>query len=242
MGKVLLIMGASSDCGIAIIKKVHNNYSHIYAHYAHHAEQLQKIREEIGDKLILIQDDFSLENSGQAILDIIEKRGEYPDHIIHLPAPNYQNYKFVKAGWTPFEHGIQTSLHSCVTVLQGVIPKMIKEKREGRIIFMLSSYTNNNPPRFTAPYVTVKYALLGLMKELSVEYADKGIMVNGISPGMMETKFLKDVPELIVQQNAGNSPFGRNLNIEEVVPLFEFLLSDEAARITGQNIIISGGM
>ena len=235
-------MYMSSDCGIGIIKRVHNNYSHIYAHYAHHAEQLQKLKEEIGEKLILIQDDFSLESSGQVILDIIDKIGKCPEHIIHLPAPNYQNYKFVKAGWSPFEQGIQTSLRSCITVLQGIIPRMIKEKKGGRIIFMLSSYTNNNPPRFTAPYVTVKYALLGLMKELSVEYADKGIMVNGISPGMMETKFLKDVPELLVQQNAENSPFGRNLNIEEVVPLFEFLLSDETARITGQNIVVSGGM
>ncbi len=86
-----------------------------------------------------------------------------------------------------------------------------------------------------------EYALLGLMKALSVEYADRGIMVNGISPSMMETKFLKDVPELIVQQAAMNSPFGRNLLVEEIVPAFEFLLSEGGDRITGQNIVISGG-
>ena len=86
-----------------------------------------------------------------------------------------------------------------------------------------------------------KYALLGLMKSLSVEYADKGIMVNGVSPDMIETKFLKDIPDLVIRQNAERSPLKRNLTIEDVVPTFDFLLSDAADTITGQNIGITGG-
>jgi 3-oxoacyl-[acyl-carrier protein] reductase len=90
--------------------------------------------------------------------------------------------------------------------------------------------------------VTVKYALLGLMKSLAVEYADKGITVNGVSPDMMETKFLSDIPEMIVEQNRENSPLGRNILVEEVTPLMKHMLSDAGASMTGQNIGITGGL
>lgn len=72
----------------------------------------------------------------------------------------------------------------------GRIPNMAK-KKYGRIVFMLTSCTINNPPKYQSSYVTVKYALLGLMKALAVEYADRGITVNGVSPDMMETKFFQ---------------------------------------------------
>jgi 3-oxoacyl-[acyl-carrier protein] reductase len=238
----LLVLGASSQVGLEIIKKVHRNYEYIYAHYGHNDIELLAIKREIGDKLILIKEDFSKQGAGTQVVSCIDEVGKIPEHIIHLPALPYENVKFAKAGLKPFECGMQTSVYSYVTILQYIIPKIIKEKKEGRIIVMLSSCVNNIPPKFTSPYVTIKYALLGLVKELSAEYADKSIMVNGVSPGMMETKFLTNVPDLIIKQNATSSPFGRNLMVEEVVPVFDFLLSDEATRITGQNIVVSGGM
>ena len=240
--KTLLVLGASSECGVAIIKQIHTNYKYIYAHYAHNVGPLMILKEELKEKLILIQDDFMADHGGAAVLNAIESEIGYPDHVIHLPAVPYKNVKFIKADWSEFEAGIQTSLRSAVIIVQKVIAKLLKEKRQGKIIFMLSAYTDNIPPKFSSLYVTVKYALLGLMKALSAEYADKGIMLNGISPSIMETKFLKEVPELIVQQLAMNSPFGRNLFVEEVVPMFEFLLSEKGDRITGQNIVISGGI
>ena len=58
---------------------------------------------------------------------------------------------------------------------------------------------------------------------------------------MIETKFLKNIPELVVQQNALNSPTGENLKVKNVVPIFEFLLSSDGDSITGQNIAITNG-
>ena len=111
----------------------------------------------------------------------------------------------------------------------------------GKIVVMLTSYTTNIPPKYLASYVTSKYALLGLVKALANEYSDKGIKINGISPSMIETKFLQSIPELIVKQNAMNSPTGSNLSVDDVIPMFKFLLSDESNSITGQNIAITNG-
>jgi len=125
-------------------------------------------------------------------------------------------------------------------ISQAFIPKMSK-KNYGKIVFMLSAYLLGVPPKFQSPYVTVKYALLGLMKELAVEYASKGIMVNAVSPDMMETKFLSELPDLIKEQSAKNNPLGRNIYVKEVVPTIEYLLSSGSDAVTGQNIGITGG-
>jgi 3-oxoacyl-[acyl-carrier protein] reductase len=118
---------------------------------------------------------------------------------------------------------------------------MMKEKY-GRVVFMLTSNTVGIPAKYQSSYVTVKYALLGLMKALSAEYADKGITFNGVSPDMMETGFLDNIPDLIIEQNAQNSPLGRNIRIDEVIPVIEYMLSDRGAAMTGQNIAITGGI
>jgi len=241
MEQSLLVIGASSDCGLAVIKQIQHNYTCIYAHYAHGAEKLLELKETLGDKLILIQDDFAGECGGEAVLKVMEETGFFPEHVIHFSAMPCRNIKFIKSGWDMFEKDLQISLRSAVIILQSIIRNLVKQKKKGKIVFMLSSYTQNFPPKYLSSYVTVKYALMGLMKSLSVEYAEKGIMVNAVSPSMIETKFLREIPELVVQQTAANSPFGRNLYVEDVVPTFEFLLSDKADLITGQNIVISGG-
>lgn len=241
MGRVLLMTGASSDVGIELLQKMADNYEVILAHYNHSAEKLLELKETIGDKLILLQADFSLPEGVAGLISQINHLGQSPDHIIHLPAQKMFHQKFNKCRWEEYQRGIDVSLRSIVLLLQEYLPAMAKRKY-GKVVFMLTSCVLNMPPKYQASYVAVKYALLGLMKSLSVEYADKGITVNGISPDMIETKFLSEVPELIVQKNAMDSPLGRNLTVQDVVPAFEYLLSDAADAVTGQNLGITGGL
>ena len=79
------------------------------------------------------------------------------------------------------------------------------------------------------------------MRNLDAEYASKGIIVNAVSPDMMETKFLSELPELIKEHSAKNNPLGRNIYVDEVVPTMEYLLSSGSDVVTGQNIGVTGG-
>ena len=106
---------------------------------------------------------------------------------------------------------------------------------------MLSSVVNGAPPAFCANYVTTKYALLGLMRALAAEYAGKGITVNGVSPAWVETKFNANQPHVMAELNAKESPVGRNLVAGDVVPAIEYLLSDGADCVNGQNLLINFG-
>ena len=243
MDKVLLVTGGSSEVGIQLIRDVYSDYKLIYIQYFHMNEELQRLVDEISNsvEVILVQCDFSDSCSVTNLIDSIKTNGVLPNQIVHLPAPKAYNKQFHKDVWDNFDAGWEVSVHSIVEILKAFIPNMSKQ-RYGRIVFMLTSNTINNPAKYQSSYVTVKYALLGLMRSLAVEYIDKGITVNGVSPDMMETKFLSELPHLIVEQNAANSPIGRNIRVDEVVPVIAHMLSDAGASMTGQNIGITGGL
>ncbi len=238
--KILLVIGASSDVGIELIKEVAQEYDFILAHHIGDNEKLLSLKEKLGDKLILLYGNFLEEESTYQFVKEIKNTGKIPTHIVHLPAGKCENIKFSKMSWERFEKDMNIALRSLVIVLNNFLPIMAK-KKEGKVVVMLTSYTLNIPPKFLSSYVTTKYALLGLVKALANEYAGKGITINGVSPSMMETKFLENIPELIVQQNALNSPTGKNLVVQDVIPTFKFLLSDGANCIIGQNIAITNG-
>ena len=238
--KILFITGASSDLGIEVIKRIHGNYDLLLTQYYSNNQQILKLRDSIGDKLQLFKADLSDKDSTTKMMCEIEEKGWYPDHYLHFAAPKFRVQKFLKESEFDFRLNYMVSVESAISVLKCILPQMIKQ-RYGKIVFALSQNVVGKPARFQSVYTVGKYALLGLMKSLSVEYTDKGITVNAVSPNMMDTKFLSEIPDLIVQQNAEWMPGKRNLSVEEVAPIFVFLLSDEADRITGENIVISGG-
>ncbi len=238
--KILLITGASSDIGLGLISKVNKDFDFIIAHYNGNKSNLVELKKELEEKLILIEGNFKDESATYDFVENIKKTGKIPTHIVHLPAGKIENLKFSKLTWNKFQSDLDIALRSLVIILNNFLPIMTKNKY-GKIIVMLTSYTINIPPKYLASYVTSKYALLGLVKSLANEYANKGIKINGISPTMIETKFLQTIPELIVKQNAMNSPTGSNLTIDDVIPMFEFLLSEKSNSITGQNIAITNG-
>lgn len=239
--KTLLITGASSDVGIALIRRIHDNYDTVYAHYNNTISGLLTLKQEIGEKLVLIQADFLDIQFTAAFSEKFSEEEVVPTHFVHIPSRPLRNVKFAKTDWETFEDEFSASYRSAVMLCQKILPAMAKRKN-GKVIFMLSHNIMNQPPiKYAVPYTSVKYALLGLMKSLSAEYAGKCITVNGVSPSMIETRFLDNVPELIIQKNAAESPLGRNLTVDDVIPVFEFLLSDGADCITGQNIGVTAG-
>lgn len=238
--KIMLVTGASSDIGTAMIREVYNEYDGIWAHFSKSEERIQQLKSELGEKILPIQADFANEQEVIKMVENIRADGRVPNNIVHLCAVPTVNQKFHKQIWADYQKGIDVSLRSIVIILQNFIPDMVKQKY-GRIVFMLTSYVVGVPPKFQSPYVTVKYAEHGLMKNLASEYADKGITVNAVSPDMIETRYLDNIPHLIVEQNAERMPLKRNLKVDDVVPAFKYLLSDSSEYVNGLNLSITGG-
>lgn len=240
MEKTILITGASSDLGMSFIEKNVAEYDKVIAHYNHKSEHFDDLLKEHSSKIIAIQADFSDESGVDFFVQKLKEGEMMPTHVLHLASIPIKSERFHKIAINEYQRMMQVSLYSIIEILKVCIPVMQKQKY-GRILFMLSAYTTIPSPKYAVAYVASKYALLGLMKSIAAEYVSKGITVNGISPQMMETKFIKDVPELVVEQHKAAAPLGRLIQKEDVLPLMRILLSDDASAITGENISIGGG-
>ncbi|HLZ26359.1 MAG TPA: SDR family oxidoreductase [Chloroflexota bacterium] len=95
---------------------------------------------------------------------------------------------------------------------------------------------------YAAAYTASKWALRGLSRVASLELGPRGIRVNAIHPGYIETPMTAAAPDAFRTTNAAQTPLGRTGQVEDVVPLVVFLLSDEAAFISGADIPVDGGM
>lgn len=244
MERVLLVTGASSESGVAVVKKIYSDYKKIYLQFRSMNSSLASLIDELvkkGIDVTALQADLSDDNDIDALIKEINDTGVMPDSIIHMPSPKLKQVHFKKELIEDFDLGYKVCVHSAVRILQAFLPSMVK-KKYGRIVFVLSDVTLNMPAKFEASYVTVKYALLGLMKSLSVEYIEKGITVNAVSPDMMETKLLSELPERMLELNRTNSPIGRNIKPSEMEPIIRLFLSEDSDAITGQNFGITGGM
>lgn len=239
MDKTILITGASSDLGMAYIREKGQGYAKIIAHFHRENDKFAALRADYGDRMISIQADFGDRDSVKAFVEAVKAQGLVPTHVLHLASPPAGSIRFHKCTVPEYERMMQVSFYSIVEILRAFLPAMQKAGF-GRIVFMLSAYVKIADPKYAAPYVTAKYALLGLMKDIAAEYASKGITANGISPQMIETKFLQEIPELILEKQRSAGPLQRLLITDDILPVMEMLLSEGAA-ITGENIGITGG-
>lgn len=243
MSYTYLITGATSDVGIALIKRLLTGApadTLVLAQGCGDLEKLAPLCQQFPGMVRPFDVDLSDPYKVDTFVHLLEQSAPLPTHIVHLPALPVVNTKFKGFDEERFRRDLEIQVHSAVKICRTFLPAMAKA-RFGRVLFIQTSYTIGCPPKFTAAYVMAKSAVGGLVKSLAVEYARFGITVNCVAPGMMETHFLKDTPELVVRSSAEENPMGRNATPDDVVPAMAFLLSDEAGYITGVTLPITGG-
>ncbi len=242
MPDIYYITGATSDVGALFIRRLlqRDGTALVAAQGCGDLRFLADICAEYKGRVRTFDADLSDEAAVELFLNAAATTVGDATHFVHLPALRVVNTKFKKFDMGRFSLDMRVQVESAAFICRRALPLMAKEKR-GRVLFMLTSYICGAPPKFTAAYVMAKEALHGLAKSLAAEYAGVGVTVNCVAPSMMETKFLADTPDLVVQASAEANPMGRNATPADVVPAMEFLLSDEAAFITGVTLPVTGG-
>ena len=241
MAYTYLISGATSDVGRALIRRLLDTDPDalVLAQGCGDVEKLAPLCQAYAGRICPFDVDLSDPYKVDTFCQVLATQPA-PTHFVHLPALPVVNARFKNFDETRFAKDWEIQVHSAVKLCKAVLPAMTKQKF-GRILFIQTSYTLGAPPKNTAAYVMAKGALGQLCKSLAVEYARHGITVNCVAPSMMETNFLKDTPDLIVQAAAADNPMGRNATPADVVPAMAFLLSDEAGFITGVTLPVTGG-
>ena len=241
MNKIyVLVIGASSAIGCEIIRQISGGHTVIFAHYRQGKDRIEELHSEVTSTIIPIQADLSHQNDIDVLIETVASTCNVLQQIIFIAAPSLVLTRFKELKWTDFKAQIDVQLFSAFEILNRFLPEMSKAKY-GKVIFVLTSYTIGKPPSAMAHYVTAKYALLGFMKALSSEYAGKNICINAVSPSMIETNFLEQIPEKLVEFSAQQHPLKRNGIPGDIAPVVKFLLSEGSDFITGVNIPVTGG-
>jgi 3-oxoacyl-[acyl-carrier protein] reductase len=135
---------------------------------------------------------------------------------------------------------ISTNLKSVYRMSQAVLRPMMKA-RHGRII-NISSVVGHMGNAGQTNYAAAKAGMTGFTKSLAAEVGSRGITVNCVAPGFIETDMTAELPEDIKSQMLARVPLGRLGNVEEIAATVAFLASASAAYITGETIHVNGGM
>jgi len=125
---------------------------------------------------------------------------------------------------------------------QAIVPHMLK--RQGGSIVIISSIAGLQPMPFILPYSVSKTALLGLVKALSHDLAQENVRVNSVAPGLIDTAFSSAITsnEFAASKALENMHIKRFGKPEEISGLVSFLCSKDASYITGENIVVGGGI
>ena len=145
-------------------------------------------------------------------------------------------HKMDRAAW---EAVIRTNLNSMFMMTRPVIEGM-RERNFGRIV-NISSINGQKGQLGQVNYSTAKAGMIGFTKALALENARKGITVNCICPGYVDTDMVAAVSEKVLEGIVAQIPVGRLGKAEEIGALVAYIVSDQAAYMTGSVIAINGG-
>jgi 3-oxoacyl-[acyl-carrier protein] reductase len=135
---------------------------------------------------------------------------------------------------------MKINLQGAFLVAQQAMPGMMRN-RWGRIVNM-ASVVGQAGSAGQANYAASKAGLIGLTKALAQELGSRGITVNAVAPGYIDTDMTRGLPEELKKKMLAGVPLGRMGQPEDVANAVKFLASDEASYITGHVLAVNGGM
>ena len=236
--KIALITGASRGIGAAIAVRLANSGYDIWANYNQNqkaAEDLKNAVEKNGSNCILVPFDVSNEKQVNDVLTPLLENTT-PDVLVN----NAGITRDMLMMWMSVEEWkavTDVSLLGFFFVTKSVLLGMMKRK-SGRIINIVSTAGLSGLPG-QVNYSAAKAGLIGATKSLAKEVIRKGIIVNAVAPGFIETEMIAKLPK---EEIVKNIPAGRIGKPEEVAAIVEFLCSENAAYIVGQVISVNGGL
>lgn len=239
MSRNYLILGASSDVGMELVKELNEREkgAHLWSHYYSGSSVINAVRPENGNEILPVQADLSKPDDIRKIISEINASGRIPNVIVHLPAPKLDYIKFKDLKWDDCMKDAAVQAGSIFSILQLLLPEMLKQKYRAKVVFLLSENTVKDPARFSTKYTMSKYMLLGLMKSLTAEYKGRNVNMNALSPSMIDTKLLSNIDRRMLEA-AG--VLEHMLHPCDVVPHILRLISGESDEMYGENIYLTG--
>jgi 3-oxoacyl-[acyl-carrier protein] reductase len=175
----------------------------------------------------------------EALLGDLESAGQMPTILVNNAAIT-RDMLLLRMKLEDWDTVLTTNLSSVFRLSKGCLKRMMKERR-GRIVSLTSIVgVTGNPGQ--ANYAAAKAGILGFTKSLAQEVASRGITVNAVAPGFIDTDMTRALTDEQRQALLGRIPMGRLGAAADVAAAVVFLCSPQAAYITGETLHVNGGM
>ena len=241
-GKVALITGASRGIGRAVAIKLAAEGAKVAINFAGNitkAEEVKNAVESSGGEAMLVQGDVSdFEKVNEIVKKVVDTWGRL-DILINNAGITRDNL-MLKMSESDFDSVIATNLKGVFNCTKAVTRLMMKQ-HGGRIVNM-SSVVGLMGNAGQANYAAAKAGVIGFTKSVAREFAPRGITVNAVAPGFIDTDMTDALPDKIKTDLTEKIPIGRIGKPEDIANAVMFFVADEAGYITGQVICVDGGM
>ena len=236
MKRVAVVTGGTRGIGLSIVQALADDGFKVAAIYHGNTEAAKECEDKTGAKCFKadVSDYDQCADVAEAIASevgdisvLVNNAGITRDGVLH---------KMSKDNW---QSVLDTNLTSCYNLCRATVPGM-RERGFGRVI-NISSINGQKGQFGQVNYSAAKAGMIGFTKALALEGAAKGITVNAICPGYIETDMTASMNQEVLDMIIRQIPAGRMGKPQEIADLVAFLASDKAAFITGATLAANGG-
>ncbi len=234
--RVAVVTGATRGIGEAIAVALHDTGYVVAANYLRNADRARKFNERTGIP-IYRWDVGSFEDCQRGVAEVLRDLG--PIDVLINNAGITRDTTINRMTYQQWNEVIQTNLSACFNMCHAVFDSM-RERGFGRIV-NIGSINAQAGQYGQVNYAAAKSGIHGFTKALALEGAARGITVNAIAPGYIDSDVVRAVPPPVLQKIVAKIPVGRLGRPHEIARAVLFLIEDDAGFITGSTLSINGG-
>lgn len=241
-GKVALVTGGSRGIGSAIALKLASLGYDVAINYAGNVKMAEETLagvKEYGVNAAIYQANVANYDEVESMTKQIIKDFGHLDIIINNAGITADGL-MMRMDQQSFDSVIDVNLKGTWNVCKSITRPILKQ-RSG-VIINLSSVVGLNGNVGQANYAASKAGVIGLTKSLAKEFASRNVRVNAVAPGYVKSDMTAKLSEEITEKVLENIPLGQLGEVEDIANAVAFLVSDEARYITGQVLVVDGGM
>ncbi len=241
-GKVALVTGASRGIGREIARTLARYGAAVVVNYNGSKERADEVVTEItgnGGRAVAVQANVASAGEIAKLFEEAVSAFGRIDILVNNAGITKDNL-ILKMSEEEFDAVLDTNLKGAFLCMKHAAKLMLKQ-RGGRIV-NISSISGIIGNAGQANYCAAKAGLVGLTKSLARELGSRGITVNAVAPGFIETDMTEKLPDQVKEGMLAQIPLKRAGSVQDIAEAVAFLASDHASYITGQTLQVNGGM